>query len=261
LTLGLNKTNTRCGQVGIFIGEHTHGAYTHSHCLALAFSNSCSGHGLHLCRFLMSCRLYVKCIILPRQAWDKHRENSLVCELLLLQDSRRRTSVRSLNSFAFTLTCLHHLQPYTGQWLPLEHRRAVDRCATRPDLAPFSQTKNHPFAKIGSGRHRIKNSKPKRWRFPQVYAPELFAAEGNVATVPGFVAVPTRIAELSAQLAASRQDLSVDAMKQKLRKLLGLPVELPHELAHYRILRCDSNRTPACMHALRGMLQSTARRN
>eukprot|EP01046_Picozoa_sp_COSAG06_P105195 COSAG06_NODE_51418_length_312_cov_0.943662_1_plen_65_part_01 len=65
-----------------------------------------------------------------------------------------------------------------------------------------------------------------------MYAPELFAAEGNVATVPGFVAIPTRIAELSAQLAASRQDLSVDAMKQKLRKLLGLPVELPHELAH-----------------------------
>jgi hypothetical protein len=130
-----------------------------------------------------------------------------------------------------------------------------------PRPGAIFSNKEPPVCQDRLGTTQNKNSKPKRWRFPQVYAPELFAAEGNVATVPGFVAIPTRIAELSAQLAASRQDLSVDAMKQKLRKLLGLPVELPHELAHYRILRCDSNRTPACMHALRGMLQSTARRN
>ena len=72
-----------------------------------------------------------------------------------------------------------------------------------------------------------------------------YEVEGNVATVPGFVAIPTRIAELSAQLAASRPDLSVDALKQRLHKLLGLPAELPHELLPAGPLiskRCDSRR-------------------
>ena len=75
----------------------------------------------------------------------------------------------------------------------------------------------------------------------QVYAPELFAANGNVATIRGFIPIPTQIAEKATQLAAARPALSSDALRQKLRQLLGVDAELPQGLAHYRILRPRSD--------------------
>ena len=75
----------------------------------------------------------------------------------------------------------------------------------------------------------------------QVYAPELFAADGNVATVPGFIPIPTQIAKKSAQLASTRPRLSTDMLKKKLCQLLGISTELPDDVAHYRILKPRSD--------------------
>ena len=60
----------------------------------------------------------------------------------------------------------------------------------------------------------------------QVFAPELFSADGDVATVPGFISIPTRIAEAATQRATERPPLSPTALRAQLHELLGLPQRL-----------------------------------
>ena len=57
----------------------------------------------------------------------------------------------------------------------------------------------------------------------QVFAPELFSADGDVATVPGFVSIPTRVAAVATQRAAERLVPSYTTLRTGLRELLGLP--------------------------------------